>query len=118
MGLVNGWSLAEIQILMERTMADREMVIRFCQAVDKQLYLMLPAHMKKSTLHFHLRPREVAVTVPSPSPSPTLNQLPPQPLETKPLTSPKLRKVAAKQKEPSSEHNVVSLDNYAKRRAK
>lgn len=53
--LINGWSEREIELLCERTGCERAAVTHFCQAVDKQLYMLLPAHMKRATLHFHLR---------------------------------------------------------------
>ncbi|MBI4850302.1 MAG: hypothetical protein HY819_00595 [Acidobacteria bacterium] len=53
--LINGWSREEIELLCERTGCAKELVIKFCQAVDKYLYLMLPTESKRATLHFHLR---------------------------------------------------------------
>ena len=44
-----------MQLLGERTEQSAEAILNFCQAVDKQLYLMLPTHIKRATLHFHLR---------------------------------------------------------------
>ncbi|MBL8150124.1 MAG: hypothetical protein JNN15_09380 [Blastocatellia bacterium] len=52
---VGGWSEKDIQVLIDKTGASREAVIRFCQAVDRQLYMMLPNHMRRATLHFHLK---------------------------------------------------------------
>jgi hypothetical protein len=51
---INGWAQAEMKLLAERTGQPDDAIERFCQAVDKQLYLMLPTHMKRATLHFHL----------------------------------------------------------------
>lgn len=55
MKLVNGWSQEEISLLSKRTGYPEEIVINFCQAIDKHLYLMLPTETKKATLHFHLK---------------------------------------------------------------
>lgn len=56
--LVNGWNREEIDLLCERTGCDVETVLRFCQAVDKYLYLMLSTEGKRATLHFHLKERQ------------------------------------------------------------
>lgn len=57
MKTINGWSQEEIHLLCEKTGCEQEKVISFCQAVDKQLYLLLPTESKRATLHFHLRGR-------------------------------------------------------------
>ena len=54
MRTVNGWTEKDIQILIARTSRSEEEISRFCRAVDKQLYLLLPGHIRRSTLHFHL----------------------------------------------------------------
>lgn len=54
-----GWTERDVEMLMERTGAELEEVLRFCEAVDRKLYLMLPVEMKRATLYFHLgRPEE------------------------------------------------------------
>lgn len=55
MNSINGWSPADIKLLGERTGQPVDAIEHFCRAIDKQLYLMLPTHIKKATLHFHLR---------------------------------------------------------------
>jgi hypothetical protein len=57
--LVNGWNREEIDLLCERTGCKVETVLRFCQAVDKYLYLMLSTEGKRATLHFHLKEKQV-----------------------------------------------------------
>ena len=54
MKTVNGWTDRDIRTLIGRTGRAEEVVVRFCMAVDKQLYLLLPEHIKKATLHFPL----------------------------------------------------------------
>jgi hypothetical protein len=53
---VNGWTEPEIERLMRRTGRPRELVERFCRAVDKRLFLMLDERQRRATLHFHLDP--------------------------------------------------------------
>ncbi len=55
MEAINGWNEADILMLIKRTGQTREAILRFCEAIDKPLYLMLSTEMKRSTLHFHLR---------------------------------------------------------------
>lgn len=50
----NGWSEAEIRKLEERTGKPRSLVERFCDAVDKKLFLLLDERQRRATLHFHL----------------------------------------------------------------
>ena len=57
---INGWSDGEIERLMRRTGSPRERVVRFCQAVDKRLFLMLDERQRRATLHFHLDPPDGA----------------------------------------------------------
>jgi hypothetical protein len=56
MRTINGWTDKDIQILIARTARSEDAIARFCRAVDKQLYMLLPAHIKRATLHFHLNP--------------------------------------------------------------
>jgi hypothetical protein len=58
MRTVNGWTEKDIELLIAKTGRSKEAILSFCRAVDKQLYLMLPAHIKRSTLHFHLGKNE------------------------------------------------------------
>ena len=51
---INGWSEPEIERLARRTGRPRELVERFCRAVDKRLFLMLDERQRRATLHFHL----------------------------------------------------------------
>lgn len=60
MKIINGWSPEERRKLCERTGASIELVERFCEAVDKPLYLSLPTHIKRATLHFHLANKHMA----------------------------------------------------------
>jgi hypothetical protein len=59
MRTLNGWTEKDIQMLIARTARSEEAIQRFCRAVDKQLYLLLPEHIKRATLHFHLSPKQV-----------------------------------------------------------
>jgi hypothetical protein len=61
MKIINGWNEKEMQLLSERTKQPLMLVERFCEAVDKSLYLMLPEHLRRATLHFHLSPERVAL---------------------------------------------------------
>ena len=63
MKLINGWSEEDRRLLKQRTGQPPAAIEHFCQALDKQLYLMLPAHIKKATLHFHLGARKEAVSL-------------------------------------------------------
>lgn len=54
--MLNGWSEEEIARLVRRTRRPREAVVRFCEAVDKRLFLLLDERQRRSTLHFHLGP--------------------------------------------------------------
>ena len=56
---INGWSEQEIERLMRRTGRPRDRVVRFCQAIDKRLFLMLDERQRRATLHFHLDDPEV-----------------------------------------------------------
>jgi hypothetical protein len=67
MKIVNGWSQEEISLLSKRTGYPEEVVLNFCQAIDKHLYLMLPTETRKATLHFHLKafqPKESKIVEP------------------------------------------------------
>ncbi|MEW6731932.1 MAG: hypothetical protein AB1489_11455 [Acidobacteriota bacterium] len=55
MRFVNGWGPEDVQLLITRTGQPEEAILNFCRAIDKQLYLLLPSHIKRASLHFHLR---------------------------------------------------------------
>jgi len=50
----NGWSEAELRMLVARTGRSRVLVEAFCDAVDRKLYLQLGERQRRATLHFHL----------------------------------------------------------------
>ena len=51
---VNGWGPEEVELLVRRTGKPRPLVERFCEAVDKRLFLMLTEDQRRATLRFHL----------------------------------------------------------------
>ena len=53
-GKINGWGADEIETLIRKTGRSRELVERFCIAVDKRLFLALDERKRRATLHFHL----------------------------------------------------------------
>jgi hypothetical protein len=94
MGIINGWSAEDIRLLGERTGQPAAAVEDFCRAVDKQLYMMLPNHIRRATLHFHLRAHAGISRFPTP----------PRVAEAKP---------SLKQ---SKQENIVRIQEYLQRR--
>jgi hypothetical protein len=51
---INGWGQSDIDRLAACTGCPRDLVMEFCKAVDKRLYLSLSDEQRHATLHFHL----------------------------------------------------------------
>jgi hypothetical protein len=95
MELINGWSEADILMLIKRTGQMREDILHFCEAIDKPLYLILSTEMKRSTLHFHL----CTAIVP-------------------PVQESKVKKMPVVAPTTVESENIVPLKEYRRRRAK